>query len=161
VACLAVAMSSTLLYPHKSTQYAGFGTRPLAKQLRSAEFTKTTCRPSLFRSEPRIRAIAHATPSGIDLLLTTDMIAGVAGYRKQSVCCGGSIRCDVKPTHLAIHPMLFCENNRHSLVIFCRRQGTLEPLVCAQRRLACRRSGGSAGCSSAVGAKRIRRCGGH
>ncbi len=162
-ALLTVAMPSTLLYPHKPTHCAGFGTRQLAKQLPSAEFTRTTCRPSLFRSVPRVRARGCSRYSSGDLYmqLTTDVNAGVAGYRKQSVCCGRSIRCDAQPAHIAVHPLTFCEKNCNSLIIFGRRQGALEPLVCAQRRIACRRSGGAAGCSGAVGAKRIRRCGGH
>jgi hypothetical protein len=155
-ALLTVALPSTRLYLHKSTHCAGFGTRPLAKQLRSAEFTRTTCRPSLFRSH----TIAHATTTGIGILLTTDMSAG---YRKQSVRCGRSIRCDAKQTPSAIHAILLCENNRRSLIILRRRQSTLKPLVCAQRRRACRRSGarGAAGCPGAVDAKRICGCGGY
>jgi hypothetical protein len=112
-------------------------------------------------STSRPRGCSRFSSGDLYMLLTTDMNAGVAGYRKQSVCCGRSIRCDAQPAHIAVHPMPFCENNCNSLTIFGRRQGALEPLVCAQRRVACGRSGGAAGCSGAVGAKRIRRCGGH
>ena len=107
-----------------------------------------------------IRTIACATTTAIGILLTTDMNAG---YRKQSVRCGRSIRCDAKQKPSAMHAILLCENNRRSLIILRRRQSTLKPLVCAQRRRACRRSGarGAAGCPGAVDAKRICGCGGY
>jgi hypothetical protein len=60
-------------------------------------------------SVSRPRGCSRYSSGDLYVLPMTNINAGGAGYRKQSVCCGRSIRCDAHPAHIAVHLMPFCE----------------------------------------------------